>query len=70
MYMKVLSNELGAFVMWIVDGTFACHIMNTNTRPPSRLHDADTVVDGRSAHWHNEYKYVPAKPTNRIQREE
>jgi hypothetical protein len=26
--MKAVSNELGAFMMWIVDDRFALHIMN------------------------------------------
>jgi hypothetical protein len=25
--MKALSNELGAFMMWIVKGRFACYLM-------------------------------------------
>jgi hypothetical protein len=33
--MKVLSNVLGTFMMWIVVDRFACHIMNTHRRPPS-----------------------------------
>jgi hypothetical protein len=33
--MKALSNELGAFMMWIVDDRFPLYIMNTPRRPPS-----------------------------------
>jgi hypothetical protein len=33
--MKAVSNELSAFMMWIVDDKFALHIMNTHRRPPS-----------------------------------
>ncbi len=34
-FMKELSNELGAFMMRIVNGKFARHIMNTHRRLPS-----------------------------------
>ncbi len=33
--MEALSNELGAFMMRIVDDRFATHIMHTNRRPSS-----------------------------------
>jgi hypothetical protein len=33
--MKAVSNEPGAFMMWIVDDRFALHIMNIHRRPPS-----------------------------------
>jgi hypothetical protein len=33
-FIKVLSKEQGAFMMRIVDGRFACYIMNTNRRSP------------------------------------
>ncbi len=41
--MKVLSNELGAIMLWIVNGRFAHHIMNTHGRPLSHLHDANSM---------------------------
>jgi hypothetical protein len=33
-FIQVLSKEQGAFMMRIVDGRFACYIMNTNRRSP------------------------------------
>jgi hypothetical protein len=32
--MKALRNKLGTFMLWKVDGIFACHIMNMHSRPP------------------------------------
>jgi hypothetical protein len=43
--MKVPSNEPSTFMMWIVDGRFACHIMNTHSRPFRHLHDMDSNDD-------------------------
>jgi hypothetical protein len=42
--MKVLSNELGALLMLIVDNRFACHIMNTHSRLLRHLHEVDSNV--------------------------
>jgi hypothetical protein len=39
--MNGLSNELGTFMMWIVNGKFARHIMNMDRRLPKHLHDVD-----------------------------
>jgi hypothetical protein len=41
-FRKALSNELGAFMMQIVNGTFAHHIMNMHRRLPEYLHDVDS----------------------------
>jgi hypothetical protein len=41
--LKALSNELGAFMIRIVDERFACHIMNTHWRLPSHLHGVDGI---------------------------
>ncbi len=43
--MKALSNELGTFMMWIVNGKFARHIMNMDRRLPKHLHDVDSKGD-------------------------
>jgi hypothetical protein len=43
--MNALSNELSAFMMRIVNGRFACHIMNTHRRLPNHLHDVDSKRD-------------------------
>ncbi len=43
-FMKALSNKLGTFMMQIVDGRFAPHIMNTHRRLPRHLHDLDSKV--------------------------
>jgi hypothetical protein len=43
--MKALGNELGAFMMRIVDGRLARHIMKTHMRLPGHLHDVDNVRD-------------------------
>jgi hypothetical protein len=40
--MKALSNELSAFVMWIADSRFACHIVNMHRRPPRHLLNVDS----------------------------
>jgi hypothetical protein len=42
-FLKVLNDELNAFMMEIVDGSFACHIMNTHARSPMCLHDVDSM---------------------------
>ncbi len=41
-FMNALSNELGTFMMWIVTGKFARHIMNMDRRLPKHLHDVDS----------------------------
>jgi hypothetical protein len=41
-FMKVLSNELSVFMMRIVNGRFAHHIMNTHRRRHKHLHDVDS----------------------------
>jgi hypothetical protein len=41
-FMKALSNEVGTFMMWIVDGRFAHHIMNTHRRLAKCLNDVDS----------------------------
>jgi hypothetical protein len=41
--MKALSNELGAFMMQMVDGRFAHHIMNMQGRLPIHLSDVDSI---------------------------
>jgi hypothetical protein len=43
-FMKLLSNELGVFMMRIVDDRFACHIMNTHSRLLRHLHDVNSNV--------------------------
>jgi hypothetical protein len=44
-FMKVLSNEQGAFMICRVDSRFGRHIMNMQRRPPGHLHDMDSVRD-------------------------
>jgi hypothetical protein len=41
-FLEALSNELGVFMMRIVNGKFAHHIMNTHRRRPKHLHDVDS----------------------------
>jgi hypothetical protein len=66
--MKLFSQELGAFMMWIVDGTFARHIMNTmGDRLAAFMMQ---IVDGRFPCRHHEYEEEPVRPTNRKHREE
>jgi hypothetical protein len=41
-FMKAHSNELGAFMMQIVNIRFARHIMNMHRRLRKHLHDVDS----------------------------
>ncbi len=41
-FMNALSNELGTFMMWIVNGKFARQIMNMDRRLPKHLHDGNS----------------------------
>jgi hypothetical protein len=43
-FMKVRSNEQGAFMICRVDSKFGRHIMNMQRRPPGHLH-MDSVRD-------------------------
>ncbi len=40
--MKALGNEILIFMVPITNGSFVPHIMNTDRRLPSSLHDADS----------------------------
>jgi hypothetical protein len=44
-FMKVLSYELGAFMMRRVDDRLSCHIMNSHRRPTSHVVQS-TYVNG------------------------
>ncbi len=44
-FFMVLSTELSAFMMPIVDGRFAYHIMNIHWRPGRQLHNVDSLYD-------------------------
>jgi hypothetical protein len=50
--MNALSNELSTFMMWIANGRFARHIMNTHRRPPATF--MMWIVDGRFSGRHHE----------------
>jgi hypothetical protein len=41
-FVKAPSSERSAFMMWIVDGRFARHIMSMHSRPLKYLHDVDS----------------------------
>jgi hypothetical protein len=61
--MKVLSNELGAFMMRIVNGRFAHHIMMTHRRLPSTfmmwIVKRDVSVFSAIRIWNEKCKYRP-----------
>jgi hypothetical protein len=40
--MNALSNKLGTFTMWTVDGSFARDIMNMHREMTSHLYDAES----------------------------
>ena len=44
-FIQVLGKEQGAFMMRIVDGRFACYIMNTNRRSHRHLNDVVSIWD-------------------------
>ncbi len=43
--MKEVSNEVDAFMMFIVDDRFTYHIINTHRRPLSNLCDVKSMLD-------------------------
>jgi hypothetical protein len=44
-FLEMLSNELGAFMMRIVDGRFVHHNIDMHRRPLRHLHDVNSMRD-------------------------